>query len=120
VTYVADLMTGYFAAIGAMLALERRAREGGSYQVRVSLTKSTMWVNDLGLYSDDEIADLPPKDEYPADLMTNHTAFGDVTTLRNPLKYTGLTLPANHRLVPVGADKPVWQTLQNEGTHEES
>ncbi|OKO67502.1 acyl-CoA transferase, partial [Bradyrhizobium sp. NAS80.1] len=35
-----DYMTGYLAAYGVMLALARRAREGGSYSVHVSLCQS--------------------------------------------------------------------------------
>ncbi|MFQ5696724.1 MAG: CoA transferase [Myxococcota bacterium] len=39
-----DYTTGYLAALGAMLALDRRAREGGSYHVRVSLARTAMWL----------------------------------------------------------------------------
>src|SRR5690606_37861061 len=44
-----DYLTGYLGAAGAMLALIRRAREGGSYHVKVSLTRTSMWVHSLGL-----------------------------------------------------------------------
>ena len=49
VFYLADLVTGYFAAAGMMAALHRRAVEGGSYQVKLSLARSAMWVQELGL-----------------------------------------------------------------------
>lgn len=39
-----DYMTGYLAAFGAMIALARRAREGGSFEVRVSLARTAMWL----------------------------------------------------------------------------
>ncbi|MEQ9122277.1 MAG: CoA transferase, partial [Alphaproteobacteria bacterium] len=39
-----DYITGYLAAYGVMLALARRAREGGSYHVRVSLCQSGMFI----------------------------------------------------------------------------
>jgi crotonobetainyl-CoA:carnitine CoA-transferase CaiB-like acyl-CoA transferase len=42
-----DYTTGYLGALGAMVALARRAREGGSYRVRVSLSRTAMWL--LGL-----------------------------------------------------------------------
>lgn len=38
-----DYTTGYLAALGALVALNRRAREGGSYAVRVSLARTGMW-----------------------------------------------------------------------------
>ncbi|MDP7549446.1 MAG: CoA transferase, partial [Alphaproteobacteria bacterium] len=39
-----DYTTGYLGAYGALLALARRAREGGSYHVRVSLCQSGMFI----------------------------------------------------------------------------
>ena len=39
-----DYVTGYLGAYGVLLALGRRAREGGSYQVRVSLCQSGMFI----------------------------------------------------------------------------
>jgi hypothetical protein len=39
-----DYTTGYLAAYGALLTLARRAREGGSYHVRVSLCQSGMFI----------------------------------------------------------------------------
>ncbi|MDE0944004.1 MAG: CoA transferase [Alphaproteobacteria bacterium] len=39
-----DYTTGYLGAYGIMLALARRAREGGSYHVRVSLCQSGMFI----------------------------------------------------------------------------
>ena len=44
-----DYLTGYLGATGAVLALARRAREGGSYHVKVSLARTSMWVQSLGL-----------------------------------------------------------------------
>ncbi|MFC4273898.1 CoA transferase [Achromobacter aloeverae] len=44
-----DYLTGYLGAAGVMLALLRRAVEGGSYHVKVSLTRTSMWVQGLGL-----------------------------------------------------------------------
>ncbi|MBS0242545.1 MAG: CoA transferase, partial [Proteobacteria bacterium] len=43
-----DYTTGYLAAYGIMLALARRAREGGSYHVRVSLCQSGMFIHRQG------------------------------------------------------------------------
>ena len=42
-----DHATGYLAAFGAMVALARRAREGGSYLVRVSLAQTGRWLDRL-------------------------------------------------------------------------
>jgi crotonobetainyl-CoA:carnitine CoA-transferase CaiB-like acyl-CoA transferase len=39
-----DYTTGYLAAYGILLALAKRAREGGSYHIRVSLCQSGMFI----------------------------------------------------------------------------
>ncbi len=43
-----DYTTGYLAAYGVLLALARRARDGGSYHVRVSLCQSGMFIHRQG------------------------------------------------------------------------
>jgi crotonobetainyl-CoA:carnitine CoA-transferase CaiB-like acyl-CoA transferase len=43
-----DYTTGYNGAYGVLLALARRAREGGSYHVRVSLCRSGMYIYQQG------------------------------------------------------------------------
>ena len=45
---ICDYTTGYFAALGALAALNRRASEGGSWLVEVSLARSAMWYLELG------------------------------------------------------------------------
>ncbi len=49
-----DYVTGYMGAAGATAALVRRAREGGSYHVTVSLTRNAMWYLTLGLIPPEE------------------------------------------------------------------
>jgi len=44
-----DYITGYMGAIGAIAALVKRATEGGSWHVTVSLTRTAMWCGSLGL-----------------------------------------------------------------------
>lgn len=44
---VTDYVTGHLAALGVMRALARRAREGGSWHVRVSLARTAMWILSL-------------------------------------------------------------------------
>ena len=45
---VLDYTTGYLAAAGALAALLRRIREGGSWVVQVSLASTAMWLQSLG------------------------------------------------------------------------
>jgi crotonobetainyl-CoA:carnitine CoA-transferase CaiB-like acyl-CoA transferase len=106
VFYVADLITGYCAAAGMMAALLRRATEGGSYQVKLSLTRSVMWVQELGLLDVAAPTEVPETDTYPAETVSIDTTYGAVTFLAPPVTFGNLTLPNTDRLVPYGADPP--------------
>ena len=109
VFYLADLMTGYFAAAGMMAALLRRSIEGGSYDVKLSLARSAMWVEELGLLPLNEQVDVPSNDIYPAKLNTIDTVYGPLSFLAAPLRFSGLELPSTTFLEPFGASAPVWQ-----------
>jgi crotonobetainyl-CoA:carnitine CoA-transferase CaiB-like acyl-CoA transferase len=108
VFYLADLMTGYFAAAGMMAALLRRANEGGSYHVKLSLTRSAMWVQELGLLNLALQQNLPSTDSYPAKRVAFDSVYGEISNLAPPLTFSNFSLPAYHRLVPYGADAPEW------------
>jgi len=62
-----DYIAGYLATLGAMVGLARRAEQGGSWLVRVSLVQVAHWIASLGTVdgskgaaelADDELADL--------------------------------------------------------------
>ena len=46
-------------AFGAMVALARRATEGGSWLVRISLAQCGKWIQDLGEVSETAARDAP-------------------------------------------------------------
>ncbi|MGH6990253.1 MAG: CoA transferase [Stellaceae bacterium] len=106
---VNDYLTAYLAAAGAVGALYRRAREGGSYQVEVSLTRSSMFVLDLGQL------ETRPKPEQvfglealPSDLRTTLSPLGEVA-YPAPITDFSETKPYWERPCGVvGADQPVW------------
>lgn len=108
VFYLADLITGYLAAAGIMTALLRRATEGGSYHVKLSLARSAMWVQELGLLEPNDQIGLPRSDIYPADLVRYPSVYGEIAWLRQPLSYTALELPEVSYIEPYGASQPTW------------
>ena len=108
VLYLADLLSAYLGSAGMMAALLRRATEGGSYHVKVSLARSAMWVQELGVLDRAAVEDLPKRDIYPHRSTTSVTSFGSVETLASPIRFSVLRLPHNERLVPFGADPPRW------------
>ncbi|ADW70145.1 CoA transferase [Granulicella tundricola] len=108
VFYLADLMTGYFAAAGTMAALLRRSIEGGSYNVKLSLSRSAMWVQELGLLPLDEQANVPSEDKHPPTLTTIDTVYGPLSFLASPIRFSNLSLPSAFQLEPYGASAPAW------------
>jgi len=78
-----DYVTGYIAAYGAMLALGRRAREGGSYDVRVSLCQSAMFYQRQGTVADFSAAPGALSEAHLQRLYVQElgTAYGDLLTL---------------------------------------
>ena len=103
-----DYTTGYLAAYGVLLALARRAREGGSYHVRVSLCQSGMFI-----YRQGKVAfDSPDMDLSEAELATlrieSAPASGPLRHLGPVLRLSG-TPPRWIRPTPVlGGDAPEW------------
>lgn len=55
-----DYIAGYLGAAGVIAALRRRAKEGGSYHVRVSLARAAMWYQSLGVFPNTEFDAMPP------------------------------------------------------------
>lgn len=101
-----DYTTGYLAAWGAMEALRRRATEGGSWRVRVSLCQTAQWLLRLGARHDAAaargFADL-------ASLQTtSETPYGTLRHLA-PAVQMSVTPPCFERpTVPLGHDVAEW------------
>jgi crotonobetainyl-CoA:carnitine CoA-transferase CaiB-like acyl-CoA transferase len=106
-----DYTTGYLAAYGALLALARRATEGGSYHVRVSLCQSGMFI-----YRQGEIAfegpDMDLSEDELAELrIDSQPAFGPLRHL-GPILRLSETPPRWSRPTPVlGGDAPEWPAV---------
>ena len=45
-----DYVAGWLATCGVLSALLRRAKEGGSYRVVVSLSRTALWLAELGIF----------------------------------------------------------------------
>ena len=91
-----------------MVAPHRRAIEGGSYQVNMSLARSATSVQELGRLDVAAQREVPETDSYPAETVSVDTAYGAVTLLAPPLTFTNLTLPTTDRPVAYGSDQPEW------------
>ncbi len=102
-----DHSTGYLAAFGAMAGLARRATEGGSWLVRVSLAATGGWLDGLGRI--DGLAASDPDLAAVADrLERRRTAFGEMTSVKCaevlPATPPGFDLPP----APLGSHPCEW------------
>src|SRR5215475_15764248 len=106
-----DYLTGYLMAFGAMVALARRAKEGGSWLVRISLAQTGKWLVDRGEVPEAALKDVPK--EFPqADLdrwsIESETPAGRLRHL-GPTVSLSQTPPYWARpSVPLGYNQPVW------------
>jgi crotonobetainyl-CoA:carnitine CoA-transferase CaiB-like acyl-CoA transferase len=73
-----DYIGGYLAALGTILALTRRAREGGSWRVRVSLAQVAHWLAGLGTIDAAGAPADPPAAELAALMTEIASPFGRV------------------------------------------
>lgn len=109
---VNDYIVSWLLATGIAQALARRAGEGGSYRVHVSLTRAALWILSMGVFDRDYAIETAGRGEQHAYL--------DPETFRadTPLgRYQGVTeqvrmsaTPGSYRfpLLPRGAAQPVW------------
>jgi crotonobetainyl-CoA:carnitine CoA-transferase CaiB-like acyl-CoA transferase len=106
-----DYLTGYLMAFGAMVALARRAREGGSWLVRISLAQTGRWLVGRGQVPESELKDVPKEftaEEVEQWSMTSDTPMGKLRHL-GPVVRLSETPPRWTRpSVPLGYHKPVW------------
>lgn len=122
--FLTDYSTGFAAALGVLAALIRRAREGGSYRVSVSLSRVCMWYQDLGIVPTEERARfkrhlqeetgrcLNPKvgDGFNdhVELLETDTPFGRLTHMAPLAKYSETPGRWERPTVPLGYHRVEW------------
>ncbi|KXU82546.1 hypothetical protein CI15_34060 [Paraburkholderia monticola] len=106
-----DYIAGYIGASGVLAALRRRAKEGGSYHVRVSLARSAMWFQSLGFIADTHFTPSAEQMMVPPETVNGLSAYGEIHRLA-PLAKLSKT-PGRWRdplVVVRGSDSPVWES----------
>jgi crotonobetainyl-CoA:carnitine CoA-transferase CaiB-like acyl-CoA transferase len=104
-----DYTTGYLGALGVMCALARRTIEGGSWHVRVSLARTSMWIMSLPRTAPGDkpggfdMASIAPW------IIEMNTAWGPLTRL-GPIARMSETPPRwDLPPAPLGSDPPMWR-----------
>ena len=106
-----DYLTGYLMAFGALVALARRAREGGSWLVRISLAQTGRWLVERGQVPDAELKDVPTEftaQEIEDWAMDSDTPVGRLRHLRPVLSLSETPPRWARPSVPLGYNEPVW------------
>ncbi len=112
----ADYLAAYVGAAAVNATLRRRAIEGGSYEIRLSLTRLSMWAREIGLLPRQLIVDsnLPFSDDPDlskpnnVELKKNYGAFGEVTFLPSLIRMSKTTPNYARGPEPFSAWKPSW------------
>jgi crotonobetainyl-CoA:carnitine CoA-transferase CaiB-like acyl-CoA transferase len=103
-----DHATGYLAAFATMAALHRRAREGGSWHVRVSLAQTGRWLQSLGHVENGLDAPDLSREEIRAWMHTMESPFGRVSAIA-PVEEMSETMPRfDLPPTPLGSGAAVW------------
>ncbi len=105
-----DCIAGYLGAAGVTSALIRRAQEGGSYHVKICLTRNAMWYPTLGLFDRNNIDFTGDEHQLlPPDTMTRQTPYGEVYRLAPPVRFSETPGDWTDPILTVrGSCKPEW------------
>jgi crotonobetainyl-CoA:carnitine CoA-transferase CaiB-like acyl-CoA transferase len=111
---ICDNVVGWLGTVGVLAALRRRAVEGGSYKVVVSLTRTVLWQLSLGIfdkaYAQTAAGATEERTNVAPDLFTAETPLGTYQGLDEQVYLS--KSPGSYRtvLVPRGSNKPEWRS----------
>ena len=106
-----DYLTGYLMACGAMVALARRTREGGSWLVRISLAQTGRWLVSRGEVPVAQLKAVPKEftaEELSRWSITSETPVGRLQHLGPALQLSETAPRWARPTVPLGYHSPEW------------
>jgi crotonobetainyl-CoA:carnitine CoA-transferase CaiB-like acyl-CoA transferase len=103
-----DHASGYLMAFGAMMALLRKAQEGGSWHVRVSLAQTGHWLTGLGRLANGFACPEPSAEEIKALADATDTPFGRLSFVKHAALLSETPAFWARPPVPLGTHAPVW------------
>ena len=106
-----DYCTGYLMAFGAMVALARRAEQGGSWLVRISLAQVGKWMADLGEVPAAALAQVPAEfgeAELDSWSTVSQTPSGPLRHLKPVVQLSETPAYWARPSVPLGYHRPEW------------
>ena len=113
---ICDNVVAWLGSTGILAALGRRAIEGGSYRVVVSLTRVVLWQLSLGIFDKayaKSTAGSTDEHRYVApDLFTAETPLGTYQGMTDQIVLSRTPGTYRNVLVPRGSSKPEWLPLR--------
>ena len=106
-----DYLTGYLMAFGGLVALARRAREGGSWLVRISLAQTGRWLVDQGQVPETALNGVPSEfsdSEIKQWSTSSETPVGKLGHLSPVLELSETRAHWARPSVPLGYNDPIW------------
>lgn len=110
-----DYLAGYLTSLGVVAALILRAKHGGSYHVRTTLSRFSMWYSELGVFDGAYMLDTIKQPEHKPIAPTGFEitgAFGKQVRLEPGVAYSKTPgyweVPGHPTVAPVGASEAHW------------
>ena len=104
---ILDMATGFLIAFGAQAALLRQQAEGGSWQVRVSLARTGLWLRGLARVEHGFDA---PKPDFTGLMETTPSGYGALTATRHAAEFSHTPARWVRPSVPPGTNPLAWPT----------
>jgi hypothetical protein len=109
---ICDNVVAWLGTTGVLAALHRRAIEGGSYRVVVSLTRTVLWQLSLGIFDKDyatATAGSTEEHRYVSpDIFVAETPLGTYQGITDQVTFSKTRETFRTILVPRGSCKPEW------------
>ena len=109
---ICDNVVGWLGTVGVLEALRRRATEGGSYRVVVSLTRTVLWLLSMGIfdktYAQQTAGSREEHSYVDPDVFTADTPLGTYQGFTDQVVLSRTPGAFRTVLVPRGSSKPEW------------
>jgi crotonobetainyl-CoA:carnitine CoA-transferase CaiB-like acyl-CoA transferase len=113
VVVVNDYLASWLAQVGIVSALRRRAREGGSYHVHVSLSRVALWILSLGIFDKEwayRSAGASEEHRYlDPETFTAETGLGDYQGVTEQVAMSETPGFYDPVLIARGSSRPQWR-----------
>lgn len=102
---ILDYASGFFMAFAAQVALLKRAEEGGSWHVQVSLAQTAQWLRSLDRVDYNHSATRPEFDDV---LQTYASGFGELRAVPHAAQFSKTSSTCTRPSMPPGTHNPAW------------